>query len=110
MPMLLEADKVVGPALKAETQARAEGITKPILVIAKSVPQPQKVIPPVLPRKGQGKTGARGKIIRPKSQPTPQPQPSPTVLFLLPSRPEPPPTAILTLAGRPPPKQLRYKL
>ena len=67
-----EADKIVYPALKPKTQARREGIPKPIPLIPKSVSQPQRIIQPVPPRKGQGRAGARRKIIKHKLQPTPQ--------------------------------------
>ena len=61
MPKVHKADKVVDPALKPETQARRDGIPKPIPVIPKSVPQPQRLIPTVLPRKGKGRLDARRK-------------------------------------------------
>ena len=38
-------EKVVNPALNPKTQARREGIPKPIKVIPKSVSKLQKIIP-----------------------------------------------------------------
>ena len=46
-----------------QTKARREGIPKALLVIPKSVSQPQRLIPTVQPRKGQGRAGARRKTI-----------------------------------------------
>ena len=89
------------PALKLETQARREGIPKPIPVIPESMSQPQRIMPPVLSRKGQGRAGTRRKIIGPKLQPIPQPQPSPAPPPIAPNRPEPPPTAVPSLGGSP---------
>ena len=104
------ADKIVDPALKPKTQARGEMIPKPIAVIPKSVSQPQRIIPQVLPRKRQIREGARGKTIRPKLQPTTQPQPSPASPPIVSCKPELPPVAIPLLGGRYPPRQSRYKL
>ena len=80
MPNVHREDKVVDPALKPETQVRREGIPKPIPVIPKSMPESQWIIPPVLPRKGQGRAGA-----------SPAPPP------IAPKRPEPPPMAMPSL-------------
>ena len=71
MPKVPEADNLVDPALKPKTQARREGIPKSTPVIPKSVIQPQRIIPLILPRKGWGSAGARRKTIRPKLQSTP---------------------------------------
>ena len=68
------------------------------------------ISPPVLPRKRQGRVGARRKTIRPKLQPSPQLQPTPTPQPIVPCRPELLPTAILPLGGRPTPRKSRYKL
>ena len=93
LPKVHGADKVVHQALKPETQARREGIPKSIPVIPKSVSQAKRIIPPVLPRKGQGRVGASRKTIRPKLQIIP-----------------PPSTVIPMIGGRPPPIQSIYKL
>ena len=77
MPKVHGADKVVDPALKPEAQAREEGIPKPTPVLPKSVSWPHRIIPPVLPRKGQGRPDVRRNTIRTKSQPIPQLQSSP---------------------------------
>ena len=65
-------DKVLDPILKPEAQARREGIPKPIPVIPKGVSQPQKITPPVLPKRRQGRAHARWKTIKPQLQPIPQ--------------------------------------
>ena len=54
-------DKVVDPALKCKDQAGRDGIPKPISVLHKYMSQPQRIIPPVLPRKEQGRASARRK-------------------------------------------------
>ena len=69
------ADKVLDPVLKLATQTRRHGIPKPIPELPKSMPQPQRRITPVLPRKGQGRAGVRRKITGPRLQPIPIPQP-----------------------------------
>ena len=70
MPEVHGADKVMDPVLKTKTQARREGIPKPISIIPQSVSQPQRIITPVLPRERLGRAG-----VSPKFQPLPQPQP-----------------------------------
>ena len=62
MPKANGADKEVDPALKHETQARRGEIPKPIPLRPKSVLQPQGIITPLLPRKGEGRAGVRRKI------------------------------------------------
>ena len=106
MPKVHAADKVVDPALKSKNQARRR-IPKPIPVIPKLVSQPQRIIPPVLSRKGQGRVGPRRKTISPKLKPSLQPQPSPAPPSILPCRLEPPPTAILSFGQGPCPRQPR---
>ena len=101
MPKVHEAHKIVDPALNPHTQARREGIPKPILLTSESESQPPRIMSPVLPRKRAGKTGARRKTTRTKLQPTPQPQPSLIPQPIVPCRPEPPPTAIPCLGERP---------
>ena len=76
IPKVHSADTIVDPALKPETQARREGIPKPIPVIPKPVSQLQRIIHPVLPWKGKEKAGAKKNIIGSGLQPIPQPQPS----------------------------------
>ena len=77
MPKVHGADKVVDPALKPKAQARGESIPISKPVITKSTSLSQRIVPPVLPTKGQGKADARRKMSRPKLQPTQQPQLSP---------------------------------
>ena len=76
-------------ALNPEIQARREGTPRLISIISESMSQPQRIIPPVLPRKEQGKAGDSRKIIGPKLQPIPQPQHS-HASSMTPNRPEPP--------------------
>ena len=71
MPKVHRAHEVVGSELKPETQARREGFPKLMPVIPKSISQPQRIVPPALPRKEQGRSGARRNIIIPKLQPIP---------------------------------------
>ena len=58
-------DKVVYPAFKHENQARRERISKPIQVESKIMSQPQRRVPPVIPRKGKGRAGAGGNLLNP---------------------------------------------
>ena len=109
MPKVHEADKVVDPALKPESQARKEGIPKLTSVIPKSMSQPQRIIPPVLPRNIKERSGTR-RIVRPKLQSLPQPQPSPAPPPIVPYGSEPPSTAIPPLGERLPQGQSRYRL
>ena len=109
-PKVLGPDKVVDAALKPGTQVRGEGIPKSIPVVPKSVSQSQRIIPPVLPRKGQGRAGARRKTIGPKLLPMLDQQSSPASPPIVACRPEPPPTVISPLGECPPSRQSGYKL
>ena len=81
-------DKLVDPALKPMIPAKREGIPKTIPVMPKLVALPQMILPPLLPRKGQGRAGARRKTIGPRLKPIPQLQPSYGTPPLVPCRPE----------------------
>ena len=59
LPKVYGVDKVVNGLFKPETQVNREGLPRPISVIPESVSQPQRIIPPSLPRKGQGIAGVR---------------------------------------------------
>ena len=62
MPKVNGEDKLVDLALKPESQARRERISKPILEEPKFMSQPKRRFPLVLPGKEQGRAGARRNI------------------------------------------------
>ena len=59
MAKVHQADKVVDPELKPEIQVKRQGVPKSIPAIVKSLSHPERTVPPVLPRKAQGRAGAR---------------------------------------------------
>ena len=62
MPKVPEADKVVYPNLKPETQVKREGTHNIIPVVPKLVSQPQSEVPPVQLRKAQGRVCVKRKL------------------------------------------------
>ena len=79
IPKVHGADKVEDLMHMPDTQARREGIPKPIQVDPKFISQPHRRVPPFLP-KGQGRAGGRRNIIGPRLQPIPHPKSKPALL------------------------------
>ena len=59
MTNMHRADKALSPKHKPEIQVKREGKPKVIKVVPNSLPQPQRIIPTVIPMKGLERTDGR---------------------------------------------------